>query len=302
MKKIFAIAFFGLFALGALAQQQGIYSNYIFNLYTVNPAYAGERDALSAALSYRTQWVGFEGAPTTQNFSIHSPLPNNKMAVGLIAQNDEIGARSTPSLMATYSYKFKITKKSHISLALQAGAINYQYHWDELDYRQGLDPVSFGTADDLLIPNIDFGAMFITPDAYVGLSVMGMNNSKTISAEASEAKLNTVINLVAGKMYKVSPEVFLKPSTIVRKSIEGPTQFDINLSAMYKNRYWLTATYRYGFGAVISAHIYVNDKFHFGYAYDLPLNNLLAEQSGTHELFIGYDFNIFKKHTSTRFF
>ena len=106
----------------------------------------------------------------------------------------------------------------------------------------------------------------------------------------------------AGKMFQVSPDVYLKPSTIVRKSVGGPTQFDLNLGAMYKNRYWLTATYRYQFGAVISAHIYVNDNFHFGYAYDLPLNSLLAEQSGTHELFIGYDFNIFKKQTTPRFF
>lgn len=302
MKKLLLIALFGWLALNAYSQQQAIYSQYIFNLYMVNPAYAGERDALSAALSYRAQWVGFEGAPKTQNFSIHSPLSNKNMAVGIIVQNDEIGARSTPSVMATYAYKFQLTRTSHISLGLQGGIINYQYHWQDLNYRQGLDPVAYGTEGDRLIANFDFGAMYITPKAYAGISLLGLNNAKLIPSDASDAKLNTVVNLVAGKMFQVSPDVYLKPSTIVRKSVGGPAQFDLNLGAMYKNRYWLTATYRYQFGAVISAHIYVNDNFHFGYAYDLPLNSLLAEQSGTHELFIGYDFNIFKKHATPRFF
>lgn len=144
--------------------------------------------------------------------------------------------------------------------------------------------------------------MYVTPKAYVGVSLLGINNAKLISSDASEARLNTVVNVIAGKMLQVSPDVYLKPSTIVRKSLEGPTQFDLNIGAMYKNKYWLTATYRYQFGAVVSAHIYVNDNFHFGYAYDIPLNGLLAEQSGTHELFIGYDFNIFQKHTTPRFF
>lgn len=302
MKKIVLIASFLGVCGAAFAQQDGLYSQYIFNLYVVNPAYAGELDALSTAASYRTQWVGFEGAPKTQNFSIHTPLPNNNMALGLIAQNDEIGARSTPSVMLTYAYKFRVSNKGHLSLGLQGGVINYQYHWNELNYRQGLDPVAFGTEGDKLIPNIDFGAFYATKKAYIGLSLMGLNNEETILSESSEARLHTVVNLIAGKMYQVSPNVYLKPSTIVRKMVDGPTQFDINLSAMFKNRYWVTTSYRYGFGMVVSGHVYVNDNFHFGYAYDLPLNSLLAEQSGSHEIFIGYDFNIFKKQTTPRFF
>lgn len=297
MKKLYLFSIFGLLSAFLYGQQHGLYSQYIFNLYAVNPAYAGERDALSTALSYRTQWVGFEGAPKTQNFTVHSPLPKNNMAVGLAFQNDEIGARSTPSLMAGYSYKVRINRSSHLSFGLQGGVLNYQYHWEKLDYRQGLDPVAFGTDGNKWVANFDFGVMYITPKAYVGLSALSINDTKTIPSEASDARLSTVYNLIAGKMFRVSREVFLKPSTIVRVSEDGPFQFDLNMSTMFKNKYWITATYRYDYGAVLAAHIYVNDQFHFGYAYDLPLNGLLAEQSGTHELFIGYDFNIYKKKT-----
>ncbi len=303
MKKLYLIGLLSFLCANLLAQQQSIYSQYIFNLYAVNPAYAGERDALSAALSYRAQWVGFEGAPKTQNFSIHSPLPNNKMAIGLIVQNDEIGARSTPSFMGTYSYKLKVNRTSHVSLGLQGGFLNYQYHWDDLDYRQSLDPVAFGTDGNKWVANFDFGAMYITPKAYVGISVLSLNSAKTIPSESSDARLSTSINFIAGKMYKLNHDLFLKPSTIVRAVTAGQMQFDLNLSAMYKNKFWLTTTYRYEYGAVVSAHMYVNDNFHFGYAYDIPLNGLLTEQSGTHELFIGYDFNIYnKKSVSARNF
>jgi len=303
MKKLYSIGILCFLCANLLAQQQSIYSQYIFNLYAVNPAYAGERDALSAALSYRAQWVGFEGAPKTQNFSIHSPLPNNNMAVGLIVQNDEIGARSTPSFMGTYSYKLKLNRTSHISLGLQGGFLNYQYHWEDLDYRQSLDPVAFGTGGNKWVASFDFGAMYITPKAYIGLSVLNINNAKTIPSDMSDAKLNTAANFIAGSMFKVNRELYLKPSTIVRATSYGQLQFDLNLSARFKNKFWLTTTYRYQYGAVVSAHVYVNDHFHFGYAYDMPLNGLLAEQSGTHELFIGYDFNIYnKKSVSPRNF
>lgn len=294
IKRTTVVGVFLLFCLPILAQQHSIYSQYIFNLYTVNPAYAGERDALSAAVSYRTQWVGFDGAPRTQNFSLHSPMAKNNMALGLNIQNDIIGARSTPSIMGTYAYKIKLNNISHLSFGLQGGIMNYQYHWEDLNYRQSLDPVSFGTEGNKWIANFDFGIMYLTAKSYLGLSVLSINNAKTIRSESSDAHLNTVYNLVAGKMFKISEEVFLKPSTNVRTYISGATKFDINLGAFFKNKYWITGTYRYQYGAVISAHIFVNENFHFGYAYDLPLNPLLASQSGTHEIFIGYDFKIYR--------
>ncbi len=293
-KRLLVISIFFCLTTMVSGQQHSLYSQYLFNLYIVNPAYAGELDALATGLSYRTQWVGFEGAPTTQNFTVHSPLSNSKMALGLQVQNDEIGARGALSVLGTYSYKLRMGRRDHLSFGLSGGMVNYQYHWDELNYRQGLDPVAFGTDGNKWIANFDFGAMYITPKAYLGLSVLSVNNAKTISSEASDARLDAIYTAIAGKVFTLSKKVQLKPSTIIRKSAEGPLQFDLNMSAMYKNKFWVTTTYRYQYGAVLSAHFYLNDHFHFGYSYDLPLNNLLAEQSGTHEVFIGYNFSIYK--------
>lgn len=293
-----AIILFFISPLCGMAQQHAIYSQYLFNLYAVNPAYAGELDALAASLSYRTQWVGFEGAPRTQNFNIHSPINRKNMALGLQVQNDEIGARSTPGLSAAYSYKIRLTQKSKLSFGIQAGVINYQYDWNKLEYNQAVDPVAFGASRNKWIPTFDFGMMYLTKDSYLGLSATGLNNPGTIESVSSDARLETFFNFVAGKIFKISNRLSLKPSTIVRKSLSSPYQFDLNLSARYLNRYWLTATYRYNFGMVLSAHLFVTERFHIGYSYDLPVNPLLSEQSGTHEIFIGYNFNIYGKRRS----
>ena len=298
MKKVAFILFAFSISLQAIAQQHAIYSQYLFNLYAINPAYAGELDALAVSASYRTQWVGFEGAPKTQNFNVHSPINRNNMAVGLQVQNDEIGARKTPGFSLGYSYKVRLTQSSKLSFGLQAGMINYQYNWQELEYNQSTEPVAFGTPRNKWIPNFDFGLMYLTKNGYVGISAMGLNNPNTIDNISSDARLSTCFNLIAGMVFKVSKRLALKPSGLLRKSLESPYQFDVNLSARYLNRYWFTATYRYKFGMVLSAHIFITEKLHFGYSYDLPLNPLLTEQSGSHEIFIGYNFNIYGKRRS----
>ncbi len=293
MRRFLVIALLFIPLLG-FGQQHGIYSQYIFNLYAVNPAYAGELNALSTSLSYRTQWVGFEGAPVTQNFSIHSPLPKKNMALGLQVQNDEIGARKTPSVKMAYAYKLKLGQQRRISMGLQAGVINYQYRWQDLNYRNEDEPVAFGTDGNKWIPSFDFGVMYLDPKSYLGFSMTNINQAKIIENEFSEASIGTFYNLIAGTVFEISENLSLKPSTIIRKATDSPVQFDLNFGAKIKNKFWLTTTYRYQFGFVFSGHVYVNEHFHFGYAYDLPTNNLLAEQSGTHEIFLGYDFKIFK--------
>jgi hypothetical protein len=108
---------------------------------------------------------------------------------------------------------------------------------------------------------------------------------------------------VAGHVFEVSDNLAIKPSTLIRKAAEGPVQFDANLGFLIKNALWITTTYRYDFGMVFSAHCMVRRRMHIGYSYDYALNNLVAAQSGTHEIFIGYDFNIYRsKPTSPRYF
>jgi len=285
--------------LDASGQQHSLYSQYIFNLYAINPAYAGERNSVATALSYRTQWVGFEGAPKTAYFSAHSPVRNNNLAVGFWFQNDQIGAREHTSMHGSISYKLQLEGSSRISFALSGGALNHRYNWNELDFPDGSDPVAFVTEANQWRPVFDFGMMYLTKRGYAGLSVMNLNGVELTSIDVIDARIEPSVNLVGGYVFPVSGKVDLKPSTLVRLQSDGTWQFDANLSARFVNSFWVTATYRYRYGMVFSGHFYLNDNFHFGYSYDLMTNSLLSQQSGTHELFIGYDFNLYKRNKSS---
>lgn len=299
MKRAVVILAILFSCLAARGQQHALYSQYIFNLYAVNPAYAGERDAISTATSYRAQWVGFDGAPSTANLSAHSPILNQNLALGVWFQNDQIGAREHTSFRATVSYKLRFTENRRLSFALNAGGLNHRFDWNALDFPDGADPVAFETEENIWRPAFDFGVMYLTTTSYVGLSIINVNAVDLAESTAVDARLEPKFNIIGGHVFELSQKVDLKPSALVRVGAGDSWQFDLNMSARFANSFWLTTTYRYNFGMVFSGHFYLNKHLHFGYAYDLPTNNLLSQQSGSHEIFIGYDFSLYQKPTKS---
>lgn len=300
-KAVIAFGFLMAFAAEASAQQQPLYSQYIFNLFAVNPAYAGARDALSANAGYRTQWVGFEGAPVTGSFNVHAPLAKKNMALGLSFQNDVIGARNASFMGAAYAYQIRLDEagKRKISFGIQGGAINYRFDWDALEYNSPGDPVAFSTNGNFWIPNVDFGVMYLAPKGYFGVSLSGLRQSRLTEAAEGDGRLSTALNVQAGHIFLLSESLSLKPFAFLRHDLSGPAQFDLGLSALLANRVWLGAAYRYDFGTVLSMQLLAGNGLVVGYAFDWALNNLVASQSGTHELFLGFDLGFLKqpKHT-----
>lgn len=290
-----------IFVREVRAQQQPLYSQYVFNLFAVNPAYAGAREALSANAGYRTQWVGFEGAPVTGSFNVHAPLKRKNMALGLTFQSDVIGARNATFIGAAYAYQIQLDGggKRKLSFGIQGGAINYRFDWDALEYSAPGDPVAFSSNGNFWIPNIDFGTMYLAPKGYIGVSLSGLRQSRLTEAAEGDGRLSTALNFQAGHVFLISESLSLKPFAFLRHDLSGPAQFDLGVSALLANRVWIGAAYRREFGMVFSTQLLAGKSFVIGYAYDWALNNLVAAQSGTHELFLGVDLRALKrpKHT-----
>src|ERR1044071_3742807 len=121
MKKLRNIFILLVLAGELSAQHSSLTSNYLFNVFAVNPAYAGQKKALDINLFYRKQWVGFSGAP--QNISILSSMeikPEN-LSIGMQFDNDQIGLTKTNSLKLALAYRVKIARKHTISFALMPG-------------------------------------------------------------------------------------------------------------------------------------------------------------------------------------
>ncbi len=302
MRAFIIIAFTGL-CIPLAAQQHALYSNYIFNLYMVNPAYAGARDAMSVSMSTRHQWIGLEGAPRTQNFTVHSPLAMRSMSAGFIVQHDVIGARQATSAAATYAYRVKLSESKMLSFGLQAGLINYFIDPQKMDFALPNDPVMYTLTGSKLLVNFDFGAMYTSNNTYLGISAMNLNRARLAGTEFNDNRLQPTLNIIAGHMMPINEDITLKPSAIVRKGVMDPLQFDLNMGVRFYNTLWITTSYRHLFGAVFSAHYLIREKLHIGYAFDWAMNGLVARQSGTHEIFLGIDLNVYRhKALHPRFF
>jgi type IX secretion system PorP/SprF family membrane protein len=217
-KKKFIYLFLALlsFAEGN-AQQDALYSQYMFNPFMINPAYAGSRNATSAVLLFREQWLGIDGAPSTQTFSIHSPFAKNKMALGLNISNDAIGPTRNTGGFLTYAYHLKMPK-GKLSMGLRGGMYNSRLDQSLLNYQDQTDHFIGTSTTNALSPSFDFGLYYYTNKFYAGLSSTHLSQNKFIYEgvpEGANFVLKRHYMLATGFAWEMSKNAVLKPSLLI---------------------------------------------------------------------------------------
>lgn len=290
------------------AQQDPQFNQYFFNPLSINPAYAGSRGTLSAVAVHRSQWVGFDGAPSTQAFAIHSPTSNKKMGLGLQIMNDQIGPKNTVSVSGTYAYKIKLGR-GRLGFGLRASIFNYAFNWDEIEYRDGsnFDGTERGI-ETYMVPSFDFGLYYSDHKNYIGLELTHLNQGKlgvqsdNINLEnASRQEAQAIF--IAGRAFRLNQNVTFKPSILAKTANNQPAFIDVNASVLLKEKLWLGLSYRRGYGAVAIIEYNISQFFRIGYSYDISTTDLGRQNGGSHEIFIGYDLNLFKSRIiSPRYF
>ncbi len=283
--------------LPSQAQQQPLYTMYMWNQLVINPAYAGSRDALTVSGVWREQWVGLDGAPSTQVLSIHSPLPNDNVGLGLTIQNDKIGPSNTTGVWGDFAYRLKLTEKSRLALGLRAGFGIQQANFSELENIDPNDPAFNNNVENNFLPNIGFGAYYSGTRGYVGLSSPTLlenelNSGNNTGSDAEDLNKRHYY-LLAGYVFHLSKDsagVLFKPSSVVRVVNGGPISFDISANFLIKQKLWLGAAYRSedSFAALVSFHF--TPHLQAGYSYDFGTSNLNSYHSGSHEIMLTYDF------------
>lgn len=290
--------------IASYAQQDPLFTQYMFNPVMVNPAYTGSREVVSSVLLYRHQWVGFTGAPKTQTFSTHMPLKRQKIAVGLQLLHDEIGPKNTMGYFMTYAYRFKL-QRGKLSLGLRAGAYDYMYNWDKIDYRDNTDMYNNQGTTRTFVPNFDFGGYYYTKKEYAGIAFSHIGNPRGFKSKDSSyvAKLFMHFTITGGKAFVLNDDVTFRPSFIIRNSGLSKADADLNLSFLIKNMFWVGVAARTNLGVMALVEYNITPNLRAGYSYDMNFNKLRSTNSGSHEIFIGYDIDI--KHNrilSPRYF
>ncbi len=288
-----------------MAQQQPLYTMYMWNQLIINPGYAGTRDALTASAVWREQWVGLDGAPSTQVLSIHSPLPNDKVGLGFTVQNDHIGPTNNTGVWGDFAYHLQVTEKSKLSLGLRAGFDVYQADLLSLDNIESNDPAFNKNVENNFLPNFGFGAYYYADRGYVGVSMPTileneLNNGNNSGNDHLDV-LSRHYYVMAGYVFSLSKDsmgVMFKPSTIIRMVSGAPVSFDLTANFLIKQKLWLGASYRYqdSFAGIVSFQF--TDHLQAGYSYDFGTSDLRSYNGGSHEIMLTYDF--FKREVKTK--
>lgn len=284
-------------AFQARAQQEVIYTQYMNQLLSMNPAYAGAKGVTSATIIAREQWVSFDGHPGTQNIFVHSPL-NDYTGVGGSIENDRIGGVvNTTRIFGDYSYTISYPGDKFLSLGLKAGVSFYHAALSAIDLGNLNDPLDPAFMTDIgrnFMPNAGVGMYFSTPDYYFGLSV-----PKLLSTRISETdyEISTIAReqmhlfFMGGYVIDMSRIITFKPYFMVRATPNAPLSVDLTAQFVLIERLWVGGTYRFGNSIGLMAQIKVNEQLTVGYAYDLTTTAMRPHNNGTHEVMIGFDFS-----------
>lgn len=302
-KTLLLISICSLLSHSSIGQQDAQYTQYMFNPLNVNPGYAGNKAILSAALIHRAQWVGIDGAPRTQHFAVHSPLKDKNMGVGLQLMNDAIGPKNTFGVLGTYAYRIRPSKISRgkLGFGLRAGYYRYKFDWEQIEYKDQADVIVSQTAQTYGFMNFDFGVYYNTRFTYAGLSIYHLNSPRIGIADDIErtddavaSRLLTHYAVTAGKIIEINDRTVFRPSILFKAAPRSPAVLDVNASFLLDNVIWLGISYRTSNALAAIVEYEINEQFKVGYSYDYSLTELRNQQSGSHEIFLGYNFNVFK--------
>lgn len=281
----------------ASAQQDARYTQYMFNGLIINPAYAGSAGAPLLNAFYRNQWVNIEGAPKTISASGHTALGSEKkVGVGGFLEYDKLGVETRFRLFGAYAYRFDLGH-GHLSAGIQGGFVSTRIALSEVELGEPGDP-TFNQGDiSAFLPNFGLGLYYNSDKAYAGISVPHLINNKVTGDGATDItrvpREERHYFLTAGAV--LGEGVKLKPSFLVKLvPNQAPTQFDINLNALFKDVFWIGSSFRFEqefrpesldflLGFQFQSGLMV------GYAYDITLSDLNQFTSGSHEITLGYD-------------
>jgi type IX secretion system PorP/SprF family membrane protein len=293
-----------LFAKTGKAQFEPQFTQYMFNEMFINPAYAGSRQVVSATTSYRNQWVGLEGAPKTQTLSIHGPLMNRKLGLGLSVMNETIGVTHQFSVYASYAFRFRVGDNGAFALGIQGGIINHQEDLTKVITTEENDYQFLSNTPHVILPNTGFGMYYNTDRFYAGISIPRMLKNRVAGDGTSEVVHSMNFEtwhyyFSSGYVFSITDGVKLKPS-VMAKAVEGaPLVGDITLMGILKDVFWLGFSYRTEDSFAGIVNIQLTNQLRVGYSYDYTTTSLSNYSNGTHEINLGYDFSFRKKKVVT---
>ena len=288
----------------SIAQQDAQFTQYMYNTIQVNPAYAGSRGTLSIFGIYRAQWVGLEGAPTTTNASLHSPINNSRVGFGVSFSKDEIGISVRKTVSTDFSYTINTSEDYKLSFGLKGSANLFNVDYTKLNKYDINDPKFQNNIENQFSPNIGAGVYYHSNKLYAGFSIPFILETKHFDNNATSiAKDALHFYFISGYVFDISETTKFKPAFLI-KSVKGaPLQADVTANFMFFDKFVLGAAWRWSAAVSALAGFQIDSNWFLGYTYDSETTKLANYNSGSHEIFLRYEFKgKQEKIISPRFF
>ena len=310
MKKILFVIVI-IFSTNLLAQQDAQYTQYMYNMSVINPAYTTDNlGVLNMGALHRTQWVGVEGAPKSSNIFAHTPLSEN-IEVGFSLVNDNIGnIVKENNLYADIAYKLNLEEHGNLSFGFKTGVTFFDVNFNGLVLESGALFTDPDFAENISNSYVNFGAgiYYNTDNYYIGFSIPNLLKAKHLNRHNGQYQgvEHGHIFLTGGYVFDINEQLKLKPAFMAKVVKGAPAIVDITANVLYNNRLEFGAGYRLDDAFSGMVNFKVNPELRIGYAYDYTVSNLGPFSSGSHEVFVLYDLDIFNINTgfdkSPRFF
>ncbi len=307
MRYVLNIFLLLIIATSVFAQKEVVMSQYMYNKYNINPAFGGSHEVLSAFGSYRKQWLGFDKSPSGSLFTVHSPLKNDRVALGLQIFNESYAVSSNTGFNVSYTYRLFLRNDKILSFGLSGGLINYSSNWSEVvyaDYSEAyeLDNV-FESTEQTSMPWLGFGAALYSHNYFAGFSVPGIMHYDSYDTTNNSIDFAAIDYLLTGGYkYAFNQQFAMQPSFLLRVNPNDETFVDISVTGIYKDNFFIGATYRTTDEMIAIVGCNINQQLRCTYSLDYNLGGLGTYNNGTHEISLQYDFGFKVKTANPKYF
>jgi type IX secretion system PorP/SprF family membrane protein len=291
--------------LQLLGQMLPLSDHYVYNALAINPAFAGSEEALSATVFYRNQWVGFKDAPKSQMLSVHAPVFNDRIGLGLLIENNTVGIFKETNFLGSYSYRMEL-RDGKLSFGLAFGATVYNNAWNELDATDPNDYQLMNNPTSAVLPAFSLGTYYYTKKYFIGFS-LPLLLSHPLNQSTGKYELENSFSgynyfLTGGYEFSISPMITFTPSMLVKYHPQNAIQIDYNTLFGLKDKVWVGLSYRSQDILVAMVQCQLNYQFRISYSYDFNMSSMGKYMGGSHEIVLNYVFRYNRKVIGPREF
>ncbi|MEM7486506.1 MAG: type IX secretion system membrane protein PorP/SprF [Bacteroidota bacterium] len=304
--KQYLLVFFSLSTLHIFAQQNPQFSQYLQNPFVINPALTGVEDYLDITAAYRNQWTGFNGAPRTATLSLNASLHllkgrlqrragESHQGIGAFIYTDEAGPINQSGFYGSYAYHLKVSRDWFVSLGTFVGAAQFSYDASEAILLQNPNDLLVNSFSNFSF-DMSLGVYAYSDYFFAGIAANQIFDNEIVIAvndggQITDGRLNRNYNFLVGSRIDLTQEWQLVPSALVKTVSNAPIQWDIGAKLVYDNKFWSGLAYRDQDAVIVLAGLQFGSGFLVSYSYDLSLTEFSGQQSGTHEIILGYRFD-----------